>query len=285
MSKIYCPTLEKYFDDKLSMHLALKTSEKDILARKCGQEFKSFDKGQLSSFNVDNRVEIAEKSGFKMEDGYVYPIANTTLYMDSHMDVHDNGLWDKSIKENKDGIYYLDSHNFGLKNTIAYPKDVQVFTKTVDWAFLGMPYEGKTQALVGKIAKDAIRNQEAKYVIENKIPMQNSVRMIYIKVQFAANSDHKDLQEANKIYHEKIDSIANKDIVNEYGYFYLVKEARLFREFSMVSYGSNDATPIMQKTEEADVITSEKIEPQISTQQKTLSIYDMMTIVNKKIIN
>lgn len=269
MTNIYCPILDKSFADKTSMLLALKANNDLIIAEKKAQTYKSHEKGQFSPSEQLKFVEDVEKSGFAMKDGYFYPIINTTNYMDSHGDVHFPNLWNKSLKDNNNQFYYVADHELKISSVIAFPQDVRAFTKTVDWSFIGKNYEGKTQALVYEIQDKSIQLREANNVIQNKIPMQNSVRMQYVKIFFAANSDHKDLVDENKLYHQYIDQIANKDVVNEQGYFYGVTEAKIIKEGSMVLFGSNDATPIRYKLNEAVTTdTSTKIEPSKDTHKK-----------------
>ena len=267
MSQIYCEILDKSYNDRESMLLDLKKHNTDILAFKKAQTYKSYEKGQFSPNTQLKFMEDTEKSGFAMKDGYFYPIINTTNYMDSHSDVHFPSLWTKSLKDNNNQFYYVADHELKVTSVIAFPKDVRAFTKTVDWSFIGKNYEGNTQALVFDIPKDAIQLEKAQNIINNKIDVQNSVRMQYVKIFFAANSNHKDMVEENKLYHEYIDQIGNKDEVNAQGYFYGVTEAKIIKEGSMVLFGSNDATPIKYKTTEAATSTSTKIEPPTSTQK------------------
>lgn len=275
MSTIFCHELNKSFETKEAMLLDLKKHESDILAFKKANVYKSHEKGQFSpSKGLDvTKLDESVKASFNMKEGYFYPVINTTNYMDSHGDVHFPNLWNKSLKDNEGGIYYVADHNLGIKSVIAFPKDVRVFTKTVDWAFVGKNYEGSTQALIYEIPIDKIQLNEAKNVINERIDIQNSVRMQYVKVFFAANSEHKDLTENRKLFFDYIDQIANKEVAMEQGYFYVVTEAKVVKEGSMVLFGSNDATPIRIKTPEAEVITSENIEPEKSTQ----SIYELIS--------
>lgn len=284
---IYCKELDISFKEKEEMFLALKTHENDILTLKKAQTYKSHEKGQFSPINsLDiSKLDESVKASFHMKDGYFYPITNTTNYMDSHGDVHFPNLWNKSLKDNSNHFYYVADHDLAIKSVIAYPKDVRVFTKNIDWRLIGKDYEGTTHALIFEIPIDKIQLSEAKKVIAEKIDIQNSVRMQYVKIFFAANSNHKDLAENKALYDEYIGQIANKEYVEEQGYFYGVTEAKIIRECSMVLFGSNDATPIMYKQEAAKDSTSIEIEPSEDTQTKTLSIYEMMTIVNQKFIN
>src|SRR5690242_4127648 len=75
----------------------------------------------------------------------VKAIINTTKIMDSHMDVHFDGLWTKSINETKDN-YLVQEHNFTFEGIIS--DNVKVYVKNMTWNELGADYPGFTQALV-----------------------------------------------------------------------------------------------------------------------------------------
>jgi hypothetical protein len=209
------------------------------------------------------------KTGPQMKTGYCYPVINSTNYRDSHKDCHFDGIWDKSAKEQDGKLYYVADHKIETNTIIAWPENVKVMVKTVPWSWLGKNYEGNTQALIYEINKADIVNDNALKIIEAKRPVQNSVRMQYVKIKLGMNSSAKEDIEYKKYYDEKINLIANKDEVEADGYFFGVEEAKIIREGSMVPLGSNDATPIRQK-DEADTITSEhKDEPVIPTTPTT----------------
>lgn len=280
---IRCKELDMDFNSKEDMFLALKKYEQKILGLKKAAVHKSHEKGQFVPSIMVRDVD-ASKAGFAMKSDYFYPIINTTNYMDSHSDVHFPNLWNKSIKDHEGHFYYLLDHELSAKSVIAYPEDVKAFTRNIDWKFIGKEYEGTTQALIYEIPLTAIQTETAAKVIQDKRAVQNSVRMQYIDVFFAVNSKQKELADNLKLYNDHIEQIANKADVEEQGYFYGVTQAKIWKEGSMVLFGSNDATPIMYKEDiEADLITSTKIEPPISTQKRSL----LMTVgkINSQIKN
>ena len=52
--------------------------------------------------------------------------------------------------------------------------------------------------------------------------------------------------------------IANKEEADRVGYFWAVTEAKIVKEGSMVLFGSNSVTPLLQKDIEPDAPTQEK---------------------------
>lgn len=255
---IHCIELNKDFETRELMFKALIAAKDHIIKLKQSAIHKSYYKGQVSS-NVFKGDAV---KGIDTKDGYIYPIINTTKYIDSHLDVHMDGLWAKSLNENKDGFLYVNDHTLKASEVIAWNEDVKSYTVDVPWRSVGKDYPGNTQALVFEIAKDKIVNAESKGIIESKRPVQNSVRMQYVKIELAVNSKDKDYQNEKKKWDNNIDIVANKEVAEETGYMWLVKEAKIIKEGSMVLFGSNDATPIIYEP-----LKSTQTEPLKDTQK------------------
>jgi hypothetical protein len=97
--------------------------------------------------------------------------------------------------------------------------------------------------------------------------------MQYVKMILAVKSDDAELKEENATYEKHIDSIANKEVVNEQAYFWLQTEAKLIEEGSMVVRGSNSATPITYPTKNIQPLKdTDKNEPLKDTQNNNKSI-------------
>lgn len=266
---IKCIELDREFATKQEMFFELVKNESKIISLKKAAIQKSADKGQLSTFNLF-KVTEETKSLLSLKEGYIYPVINTTKYLDSHGDVHLDGIWNKSAKEQNGQIYYVADHELKTNSVIAWPSDVNVMIKEVPWSFVGKEYEGTTQALIYEIKEDAISNQDAKQIVANKRPVQNSVRMQYVKIRLAVNDTSKEFAEHKAYFDSMVDVIANKDLAMERGYFWGVEEAKISKEGSMVIFGSNDATPI-QYAEAANKGTLDN-EPPVGTQPSKKSI-------------
>lgn len=261
---IKCIELDRDFATKQEMFKALLDNEEKIIGVKKAAIQKSCDKGQLDTFNLF-KVTEETKSLLSLKEGYIYPVINTTKYLDSHNDVHFNGIWNKSVKEQQSKILYVTDHEVKTSTVIAWQSDVTMLLKEVPWSFVGKNYEGNTQALIFEIKEDAIENEDAKKIISKRRPVQNSVRMQYVKIRLAINDTAKEFAEHKSYFDSVVESIANKEVAMERGYFWGVEEAKIVTEGSMVPYGSNDATPIQYA--EAAVSTSDKQEPSNDTQQ------------------
>jgi len=254
---------DKVFTTKDELFAELKTNETRLIEMRKVEKF-------APSVALDFRGRNAVK--FDMQEGFIYPVINTTNYMDSHNDVHVSGLWNKSVQEQKGNVYYVADHDLSLKSVIAFKEDVEMMLVDTTFKDLGFELEGNTQALIFKVAKDKIQLPQAKNVIEKKIDIQHSVRMRYIDIKLAINSTNPDYAENKAAFDQYLPIIANKEKVIEQGYFYAVTTAAVSKEGSMVLFGSNDITPLFQKEE--PLKSTPNNEPLKSTQEKTKSYYD-----------
>lgn len=243
MKTIYIQELNKTFTNKEELFKALKDNEQKIISLKKATVYKSADKGQFASGSL-NASEI--KSDFDwMKKGYFYPIVNTTNYYDSHGDVHFPALWNKTIKEQSGRIHYVLDHELKVGSVIAWPDNVGLMLKPIEWSAVGKDYPGTTEALILEVAESDIVNQDAKSVYSAKRSVQGSVRMSYVTIKLGINSDAKEYVENKAYYNSRINEIANRQDVEDAGYFFGIEEAKLIKETSMVLFGSNDATSIV----------------------------------------
>lgn len=200
---------------------------------------------------IENGLTTAVKAA-NMQEGYIYPIINTTNYMDSHSDVHIDGIWNKSVQDQQGKVMYIINHQLEVGKVIAFGQDVEMRLETFNWPDLGKEYQGQTQALVFKTKLFDYSNEDAAKIIKAKMPVENSVRMQYVKIDMAINSDDPDYKNEKATWLKYIDRIANKGRAIEQGYFWAVTEAKIYKEGSMVLAGSNDATPILYPKSELD---------------------------------
>lgn len=134
----------KTFASKAELFKALRLNIDRIIAVKKAQIYESFTKGGVSAWCIDKEL-LATKVGPHLKDDCIYPVINTTNYLDSHDDVHWPGIWDKSVKEQQGKLYYVCDHKVETGTIIAWPSDVTAMLKTVPWSFVGKDYEGNTQ--------------------------------------------------------------------------------------------------------------------------------------------
>jgi len=182
-------------------------------------------------------------------------VANTYYFMDSHGDVHVKGCFTKSIKEGK--RFFLKDHLFQVGAKIG--EFLETYEKIVTWSELGIDKEGTTIILAHDVAiKKSYDESVFTQYKENKID-QHSVGMQYINVELAM--DLAEDEEAYKLYHEIFPKLGNQEFAQEFGYFWVVSEAK-HRETSAVLLGSNPITGVLDenKTEQEIMNLFEKIE-------------------------
>lgn len=208
-----------------------------------------------------------------MDDGFIYPVINTTKYMDSHKDVHIDGIWNRSVKNQQGKIYYVTDHELKLSSVIAFPRDVEMLLEQMTWKELGANYNGNTQALIFKISKSSIQIKNVIDAIEAKYPLENSVRMQYVTLFLCINDENYKEELAN--WETYFPYVINSKDAEDSGYFWAVTEAKIHREGSLVLAGSNDITPVLQKdiVELVDKNTSTEMDSSNDTPTRNKAIY------------
>ena len=225
------------------------------------QTLKRADAISVQTVNVMDLKTFGSKastSTFVEKDSIeVIAVINTTKLLDSHRDVHIDGLWDKSLSENKN-IKFLQEHVMSFKNIIADKDDLEAYTKEYTWKELGYDAEGKTQALVFKATirksrNEFMFNEYAKGNVDN-----HSVGMRYVKL--ATCICDEDYPEQFENWEKYAPLVANKAELERIKYFFAVTEAKAI-EGSAVPMGSNFVTPTQSvKAPVTESIESKRIQ-------------------------
>lgn len=207
-------------------------------------------------------MPLSDASGLKAK-----VIINTTNLLDSHNDLHVKGIWNKSAKEQK-SLLLLQEHKMTFDHIIS--DDVKATVKEMNWAELGYSYKGTTEALTFETNISKARNpfmfeQYAKGYVK-----EHSVGMRYVKLELAVNSESKWDVDEKEVWDKYYNEIANKEVADERGYFWVVSEAKIV-EGSAVVKGSNFATPTISV--EAVKNTSTITEPSNDTQNTNKKSY------------
>lgn len=255
------------FTDKEELFRHLHQNKSLLIAQKKSQ-LKHAD--AISFFNlchkedkaeISNKAVLNEADLIKLDAIRVKSVINTTNLFDSHNDVHINGIWNKSVKEQY--VFYLvKEHIFNFDNIISDEVEAQI--KTMTWIQLGFNWEGKTQALIfDSIVQKSDNHQMFDKYVKGKV-RNHSVGMQYVKVFLAINSDESDYKEEKEVWDKYFPEIINKEDALERGYFWAVTEAKII-EGSAVTRGSNWATPTQSvceiKGEPSDDTHLHDIEP------------------------
>jgi len=215
----------------------------------------------------ETTLDITDLSKFT-----VNAVINTTNLLDSHGDVHIDGIWSKSIKEQKN-LYLLEEHKMSFRNIISDKVTAKV--KQVSWEDLGFDFSGNTQALIFAAEIEKNRNEYMAEQYSKGRVKNHSVGMRYVKIEMAMDSENKYDIEEKAVWDKYINIIANKEEAIAKGYFWAVTEAKIV-EGSAVPLGSNFATP---------TISIGKIEPLKNTQQNNEPSKDTrQSKSNKKVL-
>jgi len=246
------PEIPKFATDK-ELFSWLKENKDDLLFQKMA----SFKKADGFCASVIPLVQI-DKSVNKNEPTApnqvkVRAIINTTMIRDSHKDVHINGLWKKSLAENK-RIKHLQEHDMSFKSVIADKEDLKSYTEVFNWKDLGYDVEGKTEALVFDSTVKESRNPTMYKEYKDGNVDNHSVGMYYMKVALAYDSSDEDDKEEKAEWDKHIELIVNKEEVKKDKYYFAVYEAKVI-EGSAVPMGSNQITPTLSG--KSEVVLSE----------------------------
>lgn len=244
---IFCKELDKEFSDKEAMFAELVETKKISIDRR-----KSEIKTKRCSLSLSPSGESSKSvaSGGVEYGQTIFPVINSTNFLDSHGDVHGKNIWNKSAKEQNGKVYFVVDHDLKFGSVISYPKDVNILVKELPWSALGRDYKGTTNALIFETKINEYANKAYVEGLKNGMPIEHSIRMRYIDVELAVNSDK--YEDEYKVWKDNINSVANRDDAEDVGYFYFVKEAAICMEGSAVLFGSNDATPRLDSVKDIE---------------------------------
>ena len=191
-------------------------------------------------------VEIEKSTMIKPKEGFFYPVINSTMWMDSHLDVHLRGCYNKTVKDQNGKVQLIDSHQKGFHNLIAPPSAVNMLVKEVDWKLLGKNIEGKSECLVFEVDESKVIGKAQIEYARNEKNIECSFAMIYVKSAYAFDSDKPEYAEYKERWDKFYPMIANKEMADKYGVFNCVYELAIVGEGSLMlggmGKGSNSAT-------------------------------------------
>ena len=259
---------DREFNSQEELFKALKENKQSLVALKKSTE-KRADSISYVNSETSNLITNKEENGTNTEIDklQVKVVINTTNFIDSHNDLHINGIWNKSVSDNANkGFLHLQEHERDFDKVIS--DNAKGYVESVSWKSLGLPYNGKTEALIFDSLIEKKRNEFMFKQYANGWVKNHSVGMRYVKIDLAINSDAEWDKTEKELFDKYYPVVANKEVADERGYFWVVSEAKII-EGSAVVMGSNSATPTLsvENKDEADIITSEiKEEPSNDTQ-------------------
>ena len=241
----------KEFQSKEELFKALIDNKKELVSIKksATKNADAVSFGYLdTSIKIDTNKEDVQSQMQNPESLNVKVVINTTNFLDSHGDVHINGIWNKSVKDNV-SFLHLQEHEREFDKVIT--DSAKGYVQSMQWKKLGLPYEGKTEALIFESTIDKKRNEFMLNQYANGWVKNHSVGMRYVSLELAINTQAEYDKEYKDLWDEYYPIIANKETADERGYFWVVKEAKII-EGSAVVMGSNSATPTLENKEEIE---------------------------------
>lgn len=265
--------MEKKFENKEELFAHLKANKALLVAEK-KSETKQADAILFGSTLGKSETKTTKSPG--MEDGTirVKSVINTTGVMDSHSDVHIKGIWNKSLKENKN-IYLLQEHQMKFDKVIS--DQVKASAEMMKFTELGVNSKSETQALVFDSIVSKERNEFMFNQYKNGFVKNHSVGMQYVKIDLAINSNLEEYKEEKAIWDKYEKEIVNREKAEEQGYFWAVTEAKII-EGSAVLVGSNTITPTLS-------VESKEFEPSDNDTRKTKPVDTTSKHTNNTLFN
>lgn len=173
----------------------------------------------------------------------VKAVINTTNLIDSHLDLHLQGIWDTNLKFHPIKKQ-LQEHRMVFENVLDY--NAKAYTQMFSFSELGYDSNMKTQALIHEFNfKQSDNPLMFKTYIEGNVT-NNSVGMQYMSLSLAY--DDPDDEKEHNYFEENKAKAVNPEIADEYGHFWVISEAK-DREGSAVVLGSNFVTPTLEVTD------------------------------------
>jgi len=268
---------DKEFATKEALFKALSENKKELVSLKKSvtknADAVSYGYIETVSKNAENK---AIASADLPDTLNVKVVINTTNFLDSHGDVHINGIWNKSVSDNKTFLH-LQEHQRDFDKVITDNAKGSVASMT--WKQLGLPYNGSTEALIFESTIDRLRNGFMLKQYANGWVKNHSVGMRYVDLELAINSEADWDKEHKDIWNKYYPVIANKEVADERGYFWVVTQAKIV-EGSAVVMGSNSATPTLENKQEPleDTLDTEA-EKSLQTEQQNKEL--LKKLLNK----
>lgn len=197
----------------------------------------------VKSIHEDEEVD-------KME---VRVVANTANWIDSHMDMLIPNSAKRSIDNRKGLIPHIHDHIHKITARVGEVKDILL--SDLSFAELGIDGFGSGSAQSIVFITELIKSMNPVVFNQYKLGQinQHSIGLHYIDLALAVNSE--DFKTELATWNEFFPQVINKEIAEQKGFFWVVKEIRLL-ENSAVLFGSNEITPTLDTEEKG--IDSEK---------------------------
>jgi len=196
---------------------------------------------------------------------HVKSVINSTNIIDNHLDLHMPEIWNKTVSDNPYS-YHLKQHKAEFENVIS--SKAKSYNEKTNFNKIGLDIDFKTTININEFILEKSKMPFMFDTYINGDVKQHSIGMIYVNIDLAYYDEQSEKQMA--FFEEMKKKAVNPDVADEYGYFWVVYEAKK-REGSAVVFGSNSVTPTLWvKNYEPSLKDTQKLynEPEQSTQEK-----------------
>jgi len=252
---------DKKFTDKMDQTNFIKENLKQLSAIKKA-EYKIKSEAVLKADMIGGtfKPEIANSLGDIIE---VKAIINTTNVIDSHMDLHLKGIWNKTVSDNPFNPV-LKQHENRFESVIA--NKARNFNEVMNFLDLGVKADMSMEAncnifLIDRNKQPLMYDKYASGEVE-----QHSVGMMYVDYDIAYYDETS--KKEMDFFDAALKMCINPEVAEEAGYVFLIREAKK-REGSAVVFGSNSITPTIYVKNYEPQTSTYKAEPSIDTQKVT----------------
>ena len=241
---------DKKFSDKMDLTRFIKDKE---------EELKKIKKATYKTdASVVFKSELKQDFEPQIEDIVsdtilVKAVINSTNIIDSHMDLHLDKIWNKTVKDNPFS-HHLKQHEKIFESVIS--NKAKSYNEKTNFNKLGLNVDFKTVANINEFTLSREKMPFMFDTYKNGEVTQHSVGMMYVDLEIAYYDE--DSEKNMNFFNEMKQLAVNPEVADEYGHFWVVREAKK-REGSAVVFGSNSVTPTLYV---------KNYEPQTSTRKE-----------------
>lgn len=248
---------EKKFTDKMDQTRFIKENLKHLRDIK-GSEYKTESEVMLKSGIMAGIFEpvIGKITSDIIE---VKAIINTTNVIDSHMDLHIKGIWNKTVKDNPYS-HHLKQHEQKFESVIS--SKAKSYNEEISFRSIGVKSDMLVDANINQFLIDKAKTPFMFDKYASGEVKQHSVGMLYVDYDIAYYDE--DSQKEMDFFNWAKSQAINPEVAEEYGYVWVVREAKK-REGSAVVFGSNPLTPTLYVKDYEPQSSTYKQGPQNST--------------------
>jgi len=169
----------------------------------------------------------------------VKTVINTTNIIDSHRDLHLSKIWNKTVMDNPYS-YHLKQHEAKFESVIS--NKAKNYNEPFNFSQLGLDIDFSTIANINEFTLQRSKMPFMFDAYANGDVKEHSIGMMYVNMDIAYYDEESEKQMA--FFDEMKKQAVNPELADEYGYFWVVYEAKK-REGSAVVFGSNSVTPTL----------------------------------------